>query len=402
MKIVKLGDVARIFNGNSINEKYKAENLMHLSDGKPYVATKDISYSYEIDYENGVRIPEELQKNFKLAPKGSVLLCAEGGSAGRKLAIIDRDVFFVNKLFCFEASEELNSKYLFYYLQAPAFQQLFKDSITGLIGGVSLEKVRNLPVELPSLSEQNTIVEKLDMLILEINKLHTIRFEKYSHVSHFFNSYRDLLLSDVCSGFNKVAFGDVGIFVRGPFGGSLKKSIFKTSGYAIYEQQHAIYNSFSEFRYFVDENKFQEMKRFEINENDLIMSCSGTFGKIAIVPKGSPKGIINQALLKISLSATNESRFIKHWMQSSLFQNELAKYVNGAALQNVPSVAIMKSIKIGLPPKNIQIEILEKLDTMETLVNKLMLIEDLTNKKILEFKKSILTSQLVHKMDVVA
>lgn len=46
------------------------------------------------------------------------------------------------------------------------------------------------------------------------------------------------------------------------------------------------------------------MKRFELNEGDIIMSCSGTMGKIALVPKGIKAGIINQALLKLTPLAT--------------------------------------------------------------------------------------------------
>ena len=93
--------------------------------------------------------------------------------------------------------------------------------------------------------------------------------------------------------------GDVCDFVRGPFGGSLKKSCFVESGYAVYEQ-HAIYDQFTDVRYFIDEAKFNEMKRFELKPNDLIMSCSGTMGKVAIVPQNIEKGIINQALLKLT------------------------------------------------------------------------------------------------------
>ena len=45
------------------------------------------------------------------------------------------------------------------------------------------------------------------------------------------------------------------------------------------------------------------MKRFELKPGDLIMSCSGvTLGKVAIVPDKISKGIINQALLKITPS----------------------------------------------------------------------------------------------------
>lgn len=156
--------------------------------------------------------------------------------------------------------------------------------------------------------------------------------------------------------------GDICGFVRGPFGGSLKKNIFKPEGYAVYEQQHAIYDQFDDIRYFVDEKKFNEMKRFELNSGDLIMSCSGTMGKIAIVPENIKKGIINQALLKLTPSKKISTVFLKLWMQSESFQESLKEYSGGAAIQNVASVAILKQIEIPLPPLPEQQRIVSILD----------------------------------------
>lgn len=147
-----------------------------------------------------------------------------------------------------------------------------------------------------------------------------------------------------------VTLGEILKFVRGPFGGSLKKSIFKENGYAVYEQQHAIYDQFNSIRYFIDEKKFSEMKRFELKSGDLIMSCSGTMGKIAIVPKNIKKGIINQALLKLTPSEKVLNTFIRYWIQSDGFQESLKEYSQGAAIKNVASVKILKKIKISLPP----------------------------------------------------
>lgn len=164
-------------------------------------------------------------------------------------------------------------------------------------------------------------------------------------------------------GWEKKKLVDVCGFVRGPFGGSLKKNIFKADGYAVYEQQHAIYDQFEDIRYFIDENKFNEMKRFELNSGDLIMSCSGTMGKIAIVPENIKKGIINQALLKLTPSPKKISTvFLKLWMQSESFQDSLKEYSGGAAIQNVASVAILKQIEIPLPPLPEQQRIVSILD----------------------------------------
>jgi len=84
--------------------------------------------------------------------------------------------------------------------------------------------------------------------------------------------------------------GDICRFVRGPFGGSLKKSVFVADGYAVYEQSHAIYEQFEEIRYFVEDDKFREMQRFEIHSNDLIMSCQEPWEKSLSGPKVSGAG----------------------------------------------------------------------------------------------------------------
>lgn len=157
-------------------------------------------------------------------------------------------------------------------------------------------------------------------------------------------------------------FSSICDFVRGPFGGSLKKNIFKTKGYAVYEQQHAIYDQFTDIRYFVDEDKFSEMSRFELLPGDLIMSCSGTMGRVAIVPEGIPKGIINQALLKLSPNKKIIPKFLKLWMESDSFQMQINSLSQGVAIKNMASVKILKQIMAPIPPIDEQKRIVSILD----------------------------------------
>ena len=51
--------------------------------------------SPNVDYF--VKIPYFEKELFRIAPKNSVLICAEGGSAGRKMGRINQDICFVNK-----------------------------------------------------------------------------------------------------------------------------------------------------------------------------------------------------------------------------------------------------------------------------------------------------------------
>lgn len=59
-------------------------------------------------------------------------------------------------------------------------------------------------------------------------------------------------------------------YIRGPFGSALRRPELKTKGIPVYEQQHAITGT-REFRFFIDEDKYAELRRFTVQEDDLII-----------------------------------------------------------------------------------------------------------------------------------
>lgn len=164
--VCKLDEICDIFTGNSINEKEKFEKYTNISTGYNYIGTKDIGFDQWIDYDNGIKIPANDLK-FKIAPKGSVLLCIEGGSAGRKIGLTRQNVCFGNKLCAFVS--KIDNKYIFYFLQTSDFRNIFSYNKNGLIGGVSVNKLKNIEIPLPPLAEQGRIVAKIEELFAGID-----------------------------------------------------------------------------------------------------------------------------------------------------------------------------------------------------------------------------------------
>ena len=166
-KVTKLEKVCKIISGNSIPTKKKEEHFMGV-EGIPYVATKDVGFDGSINYENGIYIPEEYRNNFKTSPVGATLVCAEGGSAGRKIAFSNEECCFVNKLFSLQPDEKIIPKFIYYYTLSIEFQTQFKKAMHGLIGGVSLSKIKGFSISIPPVSKQQRIVAKLDAAFAEI------------------------------------------------------------------------------------------------------------------------------------------------------------------------------------------------------------------------------------------
>ena len=155
----RLSSVADLYTGNSINETEKKNKYTNV-EGVKYIATKDVQFDHSIIYNNGIAIPKQYVSEFKIAPANSVLMCIEGGSAGRKIGILSHDVCFGNKLCCFKPYADI-SEYIYYYLQSPLFYSIFSSNKNGIIGGVSVNNLKQLLIPIPPLSEIKRIVNKL-------------------------------------------------------------------------------------------------------------------------------------------------------------------------------------------------------------------------------------------------
>ena len=162
----RLSQIANIYTGNSIGETEKQSKFTDVI-GRFYIGTKDVDFNNRINYDNGIAIPKQYETDFRLAPNNSILMCIEGGSAGRKIAILNQDVCFGNKLCCLAPFVGIG-KYMFYYLQSPSFIELFNLNKTGIIGGVSIAKVKELLIPLPPLKEQQRIVAQIERLFEQL------------------------------------------------------------------------------------------------------------------------------------------------------------------------------------------------------------------------------------------
>jgi type I restriction enzyme S subunit len=139
---------------------------------------------------------------------------------------------------------------------------------------------------------------------------------------------------------------------RGPFGSAIKKAFFVPSGYKVYEQQHAINDDASLGKYYINEEKYQELIGFSVKPGDYIVSCSGTIGRISKLPENCEPGLINQALMKIRLDEELiSSKYFLYLFRSEVFQRRILKGSRGTGMQNLAGIDEIKALIIALPPK---------------------------------------------------
>ena len=283
-------------------------------------------------------------------------------------AMSDTGEFFPNMLECadigivspaypvFEITKPdlVLSDYLKFFFKSDVFQH----SISAFAQGstrtsVKFAKMQTVMISLPSIDEQRKIVEALK----SVQKLVTTRETTLSTYDELIKArfvemfgdpetnpmgWQQVTLSDVCSS-----------IVRGPFGSALKKDYFvepDETTYKVYEQKHAIQKSAIIGTYYVTEEKFKELKRFECVAGDIIMSCSGTMGELYQLPEGCERGIINQALCKFTLNNKILPVCFLVYMRQTIKNLE----TKGSGIQNIAAVSYVKNMPINLPPMEIQ------------------------------------------------
>lgn len=154
-----------------------------------------------------------------------------------------------------------------------------------------------------------------------------------------------------------------GAIRRGPFGSSITKSMFvppTESTYKVYEQGNAIRKTTEYGNYYITEKDFSKLMSFEVFPGDIIISCAGTIGEAYIIPETAPKGIINQALMKLTI---NEEVIDKEFflLAFKYLVNDLKKNAKGSAIKNLSSLKYLKNeVAFPLPPLEEQQRIVAK------------------------------------------
>ncbi len=385
-KTVKLGHIGVHVKGSSMPAKesrFESWSVPSFETGQPEI----VNGSSILAAKTPVEVGDVLI--CKINPRiNRVWRVTETGNNLPRICSTEWVVFRANN------PSEVLPQWVQIYCSSPAFREWITGQITGTTGSHARAKPSNIfdqEIPLPPLAEQKRIVALLDEAFTGIDEAMAKAEDCASDVRELYRESVGSIFLRMSEKEPSCALGDVCGFVRGPFGGSLKKQHFVAKGYAVYEQQHAIYDQFSEIRYFVSESKYKEMKRFELSPGDLIMSCSGTMGRVAIVPDGIIPGIINQALLKLTPGEKIQAIFLKCWMESSSFQDALKKYAGGAAIQNVASVKILKAIMMPLPSAVEQANLVRSINGLREETERAAHVFEMKIESLKELKKSFLT-----------
>jgi type I restriction enzyme S subunit len=402
-----------IYTGNSLNEAEKKEYESIDTNHIPYVSSKDLDLrKRKFNYENGLRVPAD--KNiFKVAPKNSFLLCIEGGSAGKKIAYLDQDVCFVNKLCCFK--DKKDSRFKYYFAQSKYFKNRFDISMTGLIGGVSTSVLKNFPIPVPPNEEQILIVKFLDH---ETTKIDTLVNEQEKLIE-LLNEKRQAVISQaVTNGLDsKVKMKDSGVEWLGNVpehwevmtlrrcssnvqtGGTPSSDSINNEGedgldwYTPGDFTDTLTLGRSTKKISTSLIESSGIKIFPSN-SVLIISIGGTLGKVGYLNQAASS---NQQINAVIPNQKINGYFLAY---SLAIKTEQMKYLSNASTIGIMNQEKTKEIWVAVPPLEEQFNITNYLDgitkSIDTLINTCLATITLLNER----RSALISAAVTGQIDV--
>ncbi len=286
----------------------------------------------------------------------------------------------------------IDTNYAYYFLQSKYIEINTRAKGVG-IPHVDPNLLWNYKLPIPPLQEQKTIVSKIEELLSDLENgkqqlllaQQQLKIYRQSLLKWAFEGKltsvrtgRDLSQKDgeLSEGWKWAKITDIvennkHSLKAGPFGSSLKKEFYVEKGYKIYGQEQVISDNAFFGDYYIDEEKYQELKSCQIKPFDILISLVGTVGKVLILPANCEKGLINPRLIKITLNKdVYLHKFFKYYFESSYVKNFYGSKAQGTTM-DVLNLGIIKTIPFPLPPFVEQQLIVDELESKLTVCDKI-------------------------------
>ena len=357
--LYKLSDIFDLQMGKTPSR----DNNMYWKGGNlPWVSIADLSKSH-IYIENSKEMITNLAAKdtlMKCIPQDTVIMSFKlslGKTAITRIPLYTNEAImaFIDKKVI-----PIEPKYIYFLFSHIKWEQYTNSAVKGKT--LNKKFFSDFQINIPKYIQQkkitsiliriNKILEYKHCLIKAYDALIKSRFDEFNKNN---NNVKVSKLEALCTS-----------IVRGPFGSALKVENFvkkSDTSVKVYEQSNAIQKSAAIGSRYISREHYESLKRFKCKPGDIIMSCSGTIGKLFILPSDAEEGIINQALCKFTLGKILLPEIFLLYMDILIGTIE----TKGSGIKNISAVKFIKNLEIPVPPIGAQNKLLFELNQINKL-----------------------------------
>ena len=276
----------------------------------------------------------------------------------------------------FKCNNELNEEFLKVFLKSPIGFSRIRAKTRGAVrdtlsfGCLCEIKIPILPIE-DQLHIVNVLSKAENLIAQRKESLRLLdEFLKSTFLEMFYNNSEIENWDEVK--FEELAEKKKASMRSGPFGSSLLHGEFTETGdVKVLGIDNVVTNRFTWKRSrCITNEKFKELKRYQVFPNDVLISIMATLGRTAVVPNDIPLCINSKHLAAITLDKKIANPYFVAYAFHShpLIVRQMTNNVKGAIMDGL-NLTIIRKIKMKLPPVELQNmfgETFEKSEALKT------------------------------------
>ena len=262
-----------------------------------------------------------------------------------------------------------------------------KQASTTTVGFISQKKVKSILVPVPSLQEQEKIVERLDEVFENIDKASVAKENEMLSLTNLFDSFLDNTIEEFGESEQKLGeYYDVR-------DGTHDSPKYYEKGYPLITSKNLKDGqlNFEKIKFISEEDFNKINKRSKVNKGDVLMAMIGTIGNPVIIKDNSKFAIKNVALFKLNKNQSSE--YLYYFLRSNKVKKKMIAEAKGTTQRFVGLVYLRNFTITGKFDLNAENEVVFLISKIENIVNKLINNQQQIYTKLLELKESILNKE---------
>ncbi len=328
----------------------------YADEGYIFLSSKNVT-SGIIDWDNVMYIPESLHDELykRIAPQRNDILLAKNGTTG-VAAIVDRDEVFdiyVSLALIRPDASKVLPRYLLHAINSHPTKKFFDSHLKGIgVPNLHLTHIREAPIKVPSLAEQQEITGVLDKIdgLIAMRKEQLVKLDEFVK-ARFVELFGDVIQND--RGWEQNTFSDIAT-------SRLGKMLDAKQQTGKYAYPYLANFNVQWFRFEIDNlNKmdFNEADRqeFELRDGDLLVCEGGEIGRCAVWHNEIQPCFFQKALHRVRCNRHVILPDYMAWWFKYNCDHKGFSAIEGAkaTIAHLPG-AKLKALKVTVPPIELQ------------------------------------------------
>ena len=273
---------------------------------------------------------------------------------------------------------------------------LVHSDLSPFVSGLTVPKLnqgnlRDIPIPLPPLPEQQRIVAILDEAFAGIATARAAAEQNRQNARALFESYLQSVFSQRGDGWLETTIADAtgGVFT-GPFGSLLHKSVYIENGIPLVNPAHITNVGIEpDLRKTVSAETAQRLSSYIMRTGDIVIGRRGEMGRCAIVTDAENGWLCGTGSFVIKPSNRCDASYLVRLLRSESCKSRLEEIAGGAVMPNLSNTAL-GNFPILLPPIDMQKAVLEEIDSLHEEAHRLEALYQRKLEALDELKQSLL------------